>query len=196
MGSFRSMAVVLASLLLAAGCASDGEAGKEGSPGAQGEPGPVGSKGETGEPGPQGETGPRGSKGEKGDIGPQGDTGPKGEKGEPGNADVQTFTKSIAGATWTTVGTVKGYLYLDVAVPALTSHVVNDWIVLVYVNSSDYSGPWALLPYYTDRNIRVQADVTTGKVRLKRDQDGEPGTQSNFSALRVVIMPPSAMTDL
>lgn len=57
---------------------------KDGAPGKDGEPGPVGpdgSPGERGEPGPQGD---RGEPGEVGEIGPQGPVGEPGLNGEPG----------------------------------------------------------------------------------------------------------------
>ena len=106
---------------------------------------------------------------------------------------LMTYTKDISGMTWTTVGTnSSGYLSLQIDAPnLLTSDVVNNWVILVYLRTSDFSS-WALVPYYTERNIRVTADIYTGRIILKRDQNGTPYTQSNFSTLRLVLMKPVA----
>ncbi|MDR6785265.1 hypothetical protein ABIE26_003964 [Pedobacter africanus] len=122
----------------------------------------------------------------KGDSGTPGENG---ADGADGNANVQTYTYSLTNAVWTTVGTVtSGYLQLDIAAPqTLTADVLTNNVVMVYVKSTDYAD-WAVLPYYTERNIRVQAEVSVGRIRLKRDQDGRPSTQSNFQNMRVVVM--------
>lgn len=129
----------------------------------------------------------------KGDAGPQGEPGPKGNQGEAGSANVKVFTKDISNAQWTVVGNNNsGYLVLDISAPqALTQDVVNNWTTLVYVSSSDFSSNWALLPYYTERNIRVTATLSTGHLVLKRDQDGKPSTQSNFSTVKLITIKPS-----
>ena len=104
---------------------------------------------------------------------------------------VITYTLDISGMSWTTNGTnSSGYLSLQIDAPnVLTDNIVNNWVILVYVKSTDFNG-WALVPYYTERNIRVTANVYTGHIVLKRDQDGTPYTQSNFSQLKVIIMKP------
>ena len=101
----------------------------------------------------------------------------------------KVYTMDISNMTSTTTGTSSsGYLSLKINAPnVLTSDVVSDWIILVYVKSTDF-GNWALVPYYTERDIRVTADVRTGYVVLKRDQDGQPYTQSNFSTVRIVLI--------
>lgn len=147
--------------------------------------GPAGPAGQQGPAGPTGQQGPLGTKGDKGDKGPQ---------GAQGNANVKVYTKDISNATWTTIGTAAdGYLKLDImASNVLTADVVNNWVNLVYVYTSDESGPWALLPYYTERNIRVTADIQIGHLILKRDQDGQPYTQSWFNTVKLVCIKPSA----
>jgi hypothetical protein len=104
---------------------------------------------------------------------------------------VKVYDLDISKLLWATVGSSSsGYLSLKIDAPnVLTSDVINNWVVLVYVESTDF-GYWALVPYYTERDIRVTADVEPGYVILKRDQDGQPITQSNFSALRLVLINP------
>lgn len=142
----------------------------------------------------KGDEGPAGPKGDHGEQGVKGATGVAGEKGATGNANVKVFTKSIDGATWTTVGNANaGYLSLDISAPkVLTADVVDNWVNLVYVKSTDFDSDWALLPYYTNRNIRVTATIKTGLLTLKRDQDGAPYTQSNFFDVKIVSIKPSS----
>jgi hypothetical protein len=134
-------------------------------------------------------TGPAGPKGDKGDTGA---TGEKGDTGAQGNANVKVYTKDISGATWTTVGSSSnGYLELKIDAPdVLTEEVVNNWVVLVYVQSTDFNG-WALLPYYTNRDIQVSAKISVGFLLLDRTQDGKPQTQSNFYGVKLVLIEPS-----
>ena len=109
----------------------------------------------------------------------------------------EIYTKDISGATWTQVGTnSSGYLSLTINAPnVLTNDVVSNWVILVYVYTSDFSG-WGIVPYYTERNIRVTAEIHTGYITLKRDQDGAPYTQSNFSTLKLVLIKPVSMGTL
>jgi hypothetical protein len=146
----------------------------------------------------EGPTGPAGEQGPPGATGQQGPKGDKGDKGDAGNANVKVYTKDISSATWTTVGTsASGYLELDISVPkVLTSDVVNNWVNLVYVYTSDASGPWAQLPYYTERNIRVRAEINIGHLILKRDQDGRPSTQSWFNQVKLICIKPSSSGSL
>jgi hypothetical protein len=157
--------------------------------------GPAGPQGEQGVAGPQG---PKGATGPQGATGVQGPKGDKGEQGAPGNANVKVYTKDISSSTWTKIGnTTSGYLELDISAPeVLTSDVVNNWVNLVYVYTSDFGGPWALLPYYTERNIRVSADIQIGHLVLKRDQDGAPSTQSWFNKVRLICIKPSSSGSL
>lgn len=132
-------------------------------------------------------------KGESGAPGENGINGTNGLNGKDGNANIQIYTYSLRDAVWTTVGSINnGYLQLDIPAPqVLTADALENNVILVYIKSSDFSN-WAQLPYYTERNIRVQADITVGRVRLKRDQDGRPSTQSNFQSMRLAIMKKTA----
>ena len=107
----------------------------------------------------------------------------------------EVYTKDISGETWTQVGSnSSGYLSLTINAPnVLTNDVVSNWIILVYVYTSDFGG-W--VPYYTERNIRVTAEIKQGSIILKRDQDGTPYTQSNFSQLKIVLIKPVSMGTL
>ncbi|WP_157986729.1 collagen-like triple helix repeat-containing protein [Chitinophaga alhagiae] len=154
--------LLLALPLLLLSCSKEGPAGPQGEPGAQGAPGT---------PGPQG---------------PQGAQGPTGPNGQNGNANVKVFEKDITSETWTAAGT---YSYLNVQAPnVLTANVLNASTVLVYVLTSDFGGGWGLVPYTTERNIRVTAEVAIGYIRLRKDQNNTPTTQSWHHRLRVVII--------
>ncbi len=154
-------------------------------------------EGPAGPPGPAGPVGETGQQGPKGDKGPKGDQGPKGDKGATGNANVKAYTVDITDSIWTVVGSVaSGYLQLQINAPkVLTTDVVNNWVNLVYVNTSDFAS-WALLPYYTERGIRVTASISTGKMWLKRDQNGMASTQSWFHFVRLVCIKPSTSGSL
>lgn len=145
-----------------------------------------------------GPAGPAGEQGPPGTTGQQGAKGDKGDKGNEGNANVKVFTQDISKSTWTMVGSsTNGYLKLDISAPqVLTTDVVTNWVNLVYVHTSDATGPWFLLPYYSERDIRVTADVQTGKLTLKRDQEGKPYTQSWFNTVKVVCIKPSSVGTL
>lgn len=152
--------------------------------------GPEGPQGVAGTQGPKGDKGDNGAKGDKGNTGAQ---GIKGDKGAAGNANVKVYIKDITSATWTIIGSVSsGYLELDIPAPnVLTADVVNNWVNLVYVNTSDFNG-WGLVPYYTERNIRVTAAINIGNLILRRDQDGTANTQSWFHAVKLVCIKPSS----
>lgn len=175
-------------------CSDDSPDSPEVQVGARGDKGDKGEKGDRGTDGTSGEKGNTGAAGATGATGATGTTGTKGDKGEQGNANVKVYTKDISGATWETYGTTSsGYLRLIIDAPnILTRDVVKNWVILVYVASSDYGFSWSLLPYYTDRNIRVQYEIREGSVIIKRDQDGKAKTQSNFSEIKIVAIQPSS----
>lgn len=116
-------------------------------------------------------------------------SGDQGPKGDPGNANVSVFEKDISTATWSTSGTMAaGYLYLDIAAPnVLTSKALDENTVLVYVYTSDFNG-WGIVPYVTERNIRVTATVNTGIIRIIKEQNGKPSTQSWHNKVRAVLI--------
>ena len=167
---------LLTFLILFASCAKEGP---QGPAGPQGEPGAVGNEG---------------PKGNKGDTGIQ---GPQGEKGSPGNANVNVYTKDISNLDWNIIGnTQNGYLTLKLsATKVLTQDVVNNWVIMVYVTSTDFN-QWAQLPYYTERNIRVWAYIETGYLTLNRSQDNKPYTQSIFYTVKLVCIRPSSTGSL
>lgn len=119
----------------------------------------------------------------------EGPAGPEGQAGANGNANVKVFEKDISTATWTATGAGAGnYLWLDVNAPTvLTSAVLEKNTILVYVYTSDFQG-WGIVPYNTERNIRVTAEVGVGKIRLKKDQNGYPSTQSWHNKVRLVLI--------
>ncbi|GEP97087.1 hypothetical protein [Chitinophaga cymbidii] len=129
--------------------------------------------------------GPAGPQGAQGEQGPQGGAGPQGPQGPAGNANVKVYEKDIATMTWTASGT---YSYLSVPAPkVLTASVLENSTILVYVYTSDFSG-WGMVPYHTERNIRVTAEVKVGSVLLRKDQNGTPTTQSWHHRIRLVII--------
>jgi|SRR5690606_19971931 len=138
---------------------------------------------------------------EDGTDGINGEQGEQGLQGEPeknGNANVKIYTRSLEDLTWQTIGNSNsGYLRMEVPAPnVLTNNVLQNSIILVYVYTSDFGGDWALVPYFTERNIRVQAEISTGKIVLKKDQDGRPSTQSWHTKIRVVIIEQSSSGNL
>lgn len=86
-----------------------GDPGKDGAPGAKGDPGEKGAdgapgkdgakgdKGDTGDQGPQGLQGPKGDTGLQGPIGPQGPKGDKGDTGPAGPVNIPSTTSLIKG---------------------------------------------------------------------------------------------------
>ena len=161
----------------------------------------VGERGAKGDEGPEGPEGARGEKGEQGatgPTGPRGETGPKGDTGAPGNANVKVFTQNIQDAVWETMGSAaEGYQRLIINAPnVLDLSTVRDAVILVYVRSSDYApNYWALVPYYTDRNIRVDAIVNHRSLTLKKDQNGKPYVPSVFYEVKIVTIQPSSRTE-
>lgn len=143
--------------------------------------------GKDGAVGPKGDTGAAGATGPKGATGATGATGPAGPAGSA-NA-LYWNSNNVLTAPWTTVGSgTNGYQYLTFDVPVLTQDILDNWITLVYVKSSDFDNNWALLPYYTERNIRVTATLYVGSITIKRDQDGTPNVQSNLNQMRLVAI--------
>ncbi|GAA4310593.1 hypothetical protein GCM10023149_05330 [Mucilaginibacter gynuensis] len=169
--------LLTAAMLFTASCGKDGSVGPKGDTGAQGE---------------------QGDKGDTGDKGATGATGATGAKGATGNANVRVYTKDISSSTWQTnsTGGGKGYLSLNIPATILTEDIINNWVNLVYVSSSDFGYSWGIVPYYTERNIRVTAQLAVGSITLKRDQDGIAYTQSGFSAVKVVCIKPSTTEQL
>ncbi len=128
----------------------------------------------------KGDMGPEGPKGE------QGEKGDKGDKGDIGNANVQVYEKDIQSMIWTATST---YSYLDISAPqVLTASVISSSTILVYVLTSDFGGGWGQVPYYTERKITVTAEILTGRLRLLKNQNGSPSTQSWHSKVRVIII--------
>jgi hypothetical protein len=138
-------------------------------------------------------TGPSGPQGEQGVQGIRGIPGGAGPQGPQGNANVQVYEQDISGLQWKATST---YLYMQIpAANVLTANVLNTSTILVYVYTSDFNG-WGMVPYYTERNIRVTAEVGIGYVLLRKDQNGSPSTQSWHTKIRVVIIKNTATSPL
>lgn len=111
----------------------------------------------------------------------------------------KVYEKDITNTTWTTVGTnSNGYLQLEVAAPqVLTQAALDSNTALVYVYTSDFSpAQWALVPYYTERDITVTAAVSLGKITLRKNQNNAPYTQSWHYKVRLVLVPIGATGSL
>jgi hypothetical protein len=135
--------------------------------------------GPPGAPGPQGPQGP---------AGPQGVPGAPGATGPQGAAGVapKIYELDISTMAWQSNST---YSQLTVPAPSvLTSQALQNNIALVYVYTSDFT-TWGIVPYDTERDIRVTADVKVGSIVLRKDQDGGPNTQSWHNKLRLVLIP-------
>lgn len=91
----------------------------------------------------------------------------------------------------------EGYQRLIINAPnVLDLSTVRDAVILVYVRSSDYApNYWALVPYYTDRNIRVDAIANHRSLTLKKDQNGKPYVPSVFYEVKIVTIQPSSRTE-
>ncbi len=97
------------------------------------------------------------------------------------------YERDISAMTWQNHTT---YSSLTIQAPnVLTSQALANNIVLVYVYTSDFGGDWGIVPYHTERDIRLTAQVNAGSVSLSKDQDGSPSTQSWHTKLRVVLIP-------
>lgn len=78
-------------------------------------------------------------KGEQGDTGPAGQNG---QNGQDGNANVKTFTTTVSSSDWTEIQ--DDYSEAEINVPILTSDIVNNGLVMVYLQSGT---DWIALPY-------------------------------------------------
>lgn len=85
----------------------------------------VSCKGDEGPQGPAGPTGQTGAQGPTGAAGPTGPEGPQGDKGDDGNANVQTFTASIAVTDWS-----------NVEIPGIGTGVTSTWGGAKYENAA------------------------------------------------------------
>lgn len=131
----------------------------------------VSCKGDQGDPGPQGQTGVQGPTGPTGSTGSTGVAGPAGPQGTTGNANVKSFTASVAVADWA-----------NVEVPGIGTSTTSTWggamlsndmitadkAVLAYVISGEnkYSLPISLSKEINGSVESLQFSYKTGQVSL------------------------------
>ncbi|MBO9150779.1 hypothetical protein ACFOTA_01050 [Chitinophaga sp. GCM10012297] len=77
----------------------------------------------------------------------------------------------------------------------LKTDVLEKNTILLYVYTSDFQG-WGIVPYHTERNIRVTAEIRVGSVLMRKDQNGTPTTQSWHHKIRLVIIRNTAANTL
>ncbi len=117
--------------------------------------------------------------------------------------DNTTGTNSVL-VTWVleTIEEGYGFYYCNIEVPAITSDVVNNGAVLVYMSSSDWTDPeWVALPYSQvygqDYFSSVGYSFSSGQVDVMWiDSDYITPDYPNFDTFRVVVIEDrSSITD-
>ena len=131
----------------------------------------VSCKGDQGDPGPQGQTGAQGPTGPQGVAGPKGNQGDQGIQGEIGNANVNSFTDSVAIDKWenTEVPGIGTSTYSTWGAASLSNDMITaDKAVLAYVISGDnkYSLPISLSKEIDKSVESLQYSYKTGQVNL------------------------------
>jgi hypothetical protein len=135
--------------------------------------------------------GPAGPQGEQGPAGP---AGPTGAAGQDGNANVKAYTFTGAPSAWVSFGTYgsAGYGYgIDLAVPAITSSILNNGAVLIYRYIST-TGYYVLLPYSFPNSGYVETYLTaykTGEARVERyDTDLYTTSPASTWEFKVIVI--------
>jgi len=129
----------------------------------------------------EGPIGPQGPQGIQGEQGPQGIQGIQGIQGETGNANVHSYTYNLTDVNW---GFEDIYYYANLTATYITSSILNDGAVLVYIKTD--SGGWSPLPlieFWDGFQHLTNCDITLGNVYIEvKDSDLSatwcPGTQS------------------
>lgn len=142
--------------------------------------------------------------GKEGDVGPVGPEGQIGPKGDDGNANVNSFTFSVASTDWTGGATKAD----TVSLPAISQAVVDGGIVQIYQTTTPGTPSWGVLPYSyiivlntgtgnVAAEVTIQAEYGVGEIYLSAiNSIGANITGSaNFPGdrtFKVVIIPPSS----
>lgn len=128
--------------------------------------------------------------GPKGDTGATGAQGPAGTPGTAGNANLQVQTFTTTSSSWTSYNWPYEYIETVLTVPAITSTVVLNGDVRVYVLESA-SSSWIAMPYsflayqYTYKYKAGQ--VIINYTMYNGNTPVNPGAQQ----FKVVVIPPA-----
>lgn len=147
-----------------------------------------------GAPGPKGDNGTNGTTGIRGTTGMQGMTGLQGATGATGSTGatggtIKSNTITVSSTDW-----VYGFnnAYADKANADITSTIVNDGVVIVYMQGTT-TGTWIALPTTLAGNgtppLNFGFSYSTSQFRINVTQNG-PGAPQNLPAyiFKVVAM--------
>jgi hypothetical protein len=142
----------------------------------------------------KGDIGPRGEQGQKGE---KGDKGAKGDKGSTGNANVISRTFKTGSLTWkASVVFGTNYVEASLAVPELTTDIINSGAVMVY-GGFFWESPWSALPisfYETGKTNYFTFGIKAGTVTLRsHNSTNTPPTAPSID-WRVVVIKGNAAT--
>jgi hypothetical protein len=144
---------------------------------------------EDGADGPQGPAGADGQAGTNGQDGQDGTNGQDGQDGEDGNANVKAFTYDFTAKTGASI---------NQAIPQLTAAVLEDDVVLAYLEASGvhYQVPNIMNPSGTTFFVRnfMQTGVMEFRFSLVSNNTGYPVPAGTFNKLKVVIIESSSST--
>ena len=127
----------------------------------------------------------------EGAEGPAGPVGPQGEQGPPGNANVQSFTITLATADFTASGpSLEAASY---TAPQLTQAVVDGGAVLAFTDIGSGADAWIALPFIA-ASVNMTYVVTAGALGIFLSRpSGAPRVASLFNGfrVRVLVIPPA-----
>lgn len=190
MRKFRLLSLLLlATTFIFINCTKEGP---EGPAGATGPQGPTGLNGPAGPAGPTGPTGP---------AGPTGPTGPTGPQGVPGTANVIY-------SNWFDIGTNQRdtvlfgarYKYVSYPVTSITSGVMANGVILVYMRSFGFPTEAHLLSWLEPASgFLIEAAPVTGKLNVRWFQVNNPSVAPTTipagigNELRWIVIPGSVL---
>lgn len=148
----KTASLLLGFILLLAACAKTGPQGPTGAAGANGTNGSNGAPGATGAQGPAGATGATGAQGPAGANGATGPQGPAGTANVIYSAweNVRNPASPFPVFFSDTVINGSNMLVNDLSAPGLTAAIVNNGVILVYMNTNSSAFP---LPYRSFNNL-------------------------------------------
>jgi len=118
-------------------------------------------------------------KGDKGDTGPQ---------GAQGNANVQTYSFTVASSSWTLIGNEYD---ATITVPALTQNVLDKGLVSVFTSAD--ATHWSGLPLsFQGREINFVLSLSTVSLVYTLDNGSSPSSPPNNNQFKVIIVPGSS----
>lgn len=130
-----------------------------------------------------------GCKGPEGPAGVQGTKGDTGAKGDPGTANV-IYSPWRAAGTWTK-GVFNGVekSYVDIAAPAVSTDILNQGVVMVYVRlqtdiQNIYPLPYLVKAFFTEEQLDFS--LRPGVIRIWSTSSVPPTSTNEF---RYVIIP-------